>query len=193
MDLKKKYADVLEKMLTPERLNHSYCVADQAKHLAKIYKFDEEKAELAGLLHDITKSLSVPEHLRIIEEAGVELDNIQKTSTKFLHSISGAIYVKKYLDVNDEDVISAIRYHTTAKPNMMLLEQIIYLADFTSADRKFIDAGYMREMAENSLIDGIRFGLVYTIRDLLNKSSKIHPDTFYAYNYYQNQINYMFY
>lgn len=178
------YQKTLKKMLTSSRLYHSYCVADQAEHLAEIFGSDKKKAKTAGLLHDITKSLSIDKQFKIIKEANLKLDDIQKNSHKLLHSISGAIYINKYLDIKDKEIISAVRFHTTAKPNMTLLEKIIYLADFTSSDRKFIDASYMREIVEKSLDNGMKFGLAYTIRDLIDKSAPIHPDTFLAYNYY---------
>ena len=178
------YEKILKEMLPAARLENSYCVAEQAKHLAKVHQYDEKKAWLAGLLHDITRALSKSKQLNIISEAGLQLDEIQRTTTKLLHSISGSIYIERELDIVDEEIISAIRYHTTARARMSVLEKIIYLADFTSADRKFIDVYYMRELVDRSLDEGMKFGVVYTIRELIDKSSKIHPDTFNAYNYY---------
>ena len=170
------YEEILKKMLTPLRLKHSYCVLAQAQHLAKIYGEDENKAQIAGLIHDITKE--------IISQEGVMLDEIQNNSPKLLHSISGSIYINKYLNINDEEIISAVRYHTTAKPDMTKLEKIIYLADFTSSDRDFDDAPYMRELVDKSLDEGMIYGLSYVIKELIDKKSQIHPDTFLAYNYY---------
>ena len=178
------YKKHLEKMLPPARLHHSYCVAEQAKKLAKLYGADDHKAEVAGLWHDITKALSPDEQLKIINKADIKLDNIQRASVKLLHSISGSVYIVKHLGIKDPEIISAVRYHTTAKANLSLLEKIVYLADFTSADRKFSDVAYMREVVERSLDEGMKIGLAYTIKDLLKISSPIHPDTFLAYNYY---------
>ena len=90
------YQKTLKKMLTPSRLYHSYCVSDQAQHLAKIFGANEKKAKIAGLLHDITKSLPTDKQLKIINEAGFKLDEIQRVSPKLLHSISGAIYIKNF-------------------------------------------------------------------------------------------------
>lgn len=178
------YEEMLEKMLTPLRLKHSYCVATQAQHLAKIYGEDENKAQIAGLIHDITKELSEDEQREIISQAGVILDEIQSVSPKLLHSISGSIYINKYLNIKDEEIISAVRYHTTAKPDMTKLGKITYLADFTSSDRDFDDAPYMRELVDKSLNEGMIYGLSYVIKELIDKKSQIHPDTFLAYNYY---------
>ena len=180
----KDYEKELKKMLPDTRIHHSYCVAKQAKKLAQIHGYDEKKAELAGLLHDITKALDVNEHLKIIRKKNLNLDDIQKTSPKLLHAISGSVYISECLDIKDPEIISAVRYHTTAKPNMTLLEKIIYLADFTSEDRKFEDAPDMRKMVKKSLNSGVRYGLSFTIKELVEKSSKVHPDTFFAYNYY---------
>lgn len=181
------YEEILEKMLEIDRLNHSYCVAKRAIKLAKINGMDEKKSEIAGLLHDITKNMPDLQQLEIIKKAGIALDEIQKESHKLLHAISGSIYVKERLKIDDEEIISAIRYHTTGKANMTLLEKIIYLADFTSSDRNFEDVEYMRELVDNSLDEGLKYGLEYSIKILMAKKSKIHPDTFLAYNYYINR------
>ncbi len=179
-----KYEKELRKILSESRVHHSYCVAEQAKELARMYGGDEPKAELAGLLHDITKSLDRDEHLKIINDQKIALDDIQRKHPKLLHAISGSIYVSRYLGIDDPEIISAIRYHTTAKPDMTLLEKIIFLADFTSYDRKFSDAHYMRKLVNKSLNKGMKYGLSFTINELINKSSQVHPDTFLAYNYY---------
>ena len=185
------YEEILEKMLGTNRIYHSYCVADQAKKLAIAHGVDENKAGIAGLLHDITKEVQKEKHLQIIKDAGIILDTIQKSTTKLLHSISGSVYIKKYLNIDDEEIIDAIRYHTTAKPNMSKLTKIIYLADYTSIDRDFSHLpcmqnliSYLKNLVLKSLDESIKFIMPYSIKSLLDKSSYIHPDSFSAYNYY---------
>lgn len=85
------------------------------------------------------------EQLKIITDDGIILTPTEKSSTKTWHQLSGAVYIKKYLGVKDEDIISAVRYHTTGRENMTLLEKVVYIADYISADRKYPGVERMRE------------------------------------------------
>ena len=78
----------------------------------------------AGILHDVTKETPFDEQLKIITEGGIILDEIEKSSQKLWHPISGSVYIQKYLDINDADIINAIRFHTTGRSNMSLMEKI---------------------------------------------------------------------
>ena len=177
-DLKK----FLEKRLNPNRYYHSLCVADEALRLAEKYGCDQEKAYLAGLLHDITKNSDKEEHLHIFDSFGIILSDIEMSAEKLWHAISGAAFVKNILQIDDENIINAIRYHTTAHANMNLLEKIIYLADFISQDRNYDDVDVIRNLVDESLEKALCYALTYSIKDLLEKGRAIHPDTVSAYN-----------
>lgn len=177
-----KLKGIIREKLDDYRYNHSLCVADEARRLANKYGSDADKAYVAGLLHDITKNFSTEEHLKLIDDFGIILSDAEKGSSKLWHAITGSVYVDKILNIADKDIISAIRYHTTAKSDMTLFEKIIYLADFTSADRNYPDVGVMRELVDIDLHKAMAYSLGYTIRDLVEKKSVIHPDTFSAYN-----------
>lgn len=177
-----KYKDILKERLNEKRYFHSLCVADEAKRLAILYGADAEKAFFAGLLHDITKNATENEQLQMFEEFGIIADSITKKSHKLWHAVTGAAYIKNILGITDEEVLSAVRYHTTAKRGMSLLEKILYLADFTSADRDYEDVDVMRKKVDVSLDDAMRYALCYTIKELADKQVAIHPDTFEAYN-----------
>lgn len=176
------YKQIIRERLDDYRYNHSICVAEEARRLALIYNIDVDKAYLAGLLHDITKNFSAEEHLKIFSRFDIILTDIEKSSEKLWHAISGAAYVNNILKVNDNDIVSAIRYHTTAKNNMTLFEKIIYLADFTSADRNYPDVSVMRKLVDKSIKDAMLYSLNYTINDLKDKNKAVHPDTLAAYN-----------
>ena len=177
-----KYKDILKERLNEKRYFHSLCVADEAKRLAILYGADAEKAFFAGLLHDITKNATENEQLQMFEVFGIIADSITKKSHKLWHAVTGAAYIKNILGITDEEVLSAVRYHTTAKRGMSLLEKILYLADFTSADRDYEDVDVMRKKVDISLDDAMRYALCYTIKELADKQVAIHPDTFEAYN-----------
>lgn len=173
---------ILKQRLNEKRYYHSLCVADEAKRLAIKYGEDIEKAYLAGLLHDITKNSAIEEHLQIFKEFGIILNDIEKNAQKLWHAISGAEYVKNILCINDNEIIDAIRYHTTAKKDMSRLSLILYLADFTSADRDYEDVDVMRNLVDISLQKAFVYALKYSINDLVNSGRAVHIDTINAYN-----------
>lgn len=183
------YINLLRENLDDYRFKHSLCVADEAKRLALKYGCDAEDAYLAGLLHDITKCFSNDEHLKIFSRFDIIPNNVEKASNKLWHAISGSLYVKHILKVVNDEIISAIRYHTTAKDNMTLLEKVLYLADYTSADRNYADVDVMRRLVNENLDDALLYALKYTINELVNEQRAVHPDTISAYNETVIKIN----
>ena len=177
-----EYKKILESRLTPKRYNHSLCVADEAVRLAQKYGGDCEKAYLAGLLHDITKNASKDEHLNIFSQFGIMLNEIEKSAEKLWHAISGAAYIEHILKIEDQEIITAVRYHTTARENMTQLDKLLYLADFTSADRDYDDIDIMRQKVEISMEAALDYALSYTINDLVSRGKPLHIDTVKAYN-----------
>lgn len=173
---------ILQKRLNEKRYYHSLCVADEAKRLAEKYGGDREKAYLAGLLHDITKNAPDEEHLQIFKEFGIILSDVEQNAKKLWHAMSGSLYVKNILGIDDPQIIDAIRYHTTAKADMSLLAEILYLADFTSRDRDYEDVDVIREYVDESLEKAFVYALEYSIVDLVNQGRAVHPDTVAAYN-----------
>lgn len=177
-----EYKKILQERLTPKRYHHSLCVADEAVRIAAKYGGDTEKAYIAGLLHDITKNASEEEHLHIFREFDIMLNDIEKNAEKLWHAISGAAYIEHILGINDTEIITAVRYHTTARKNMTQLEKILYLADFTSADRDYDDVDIMRQKLEVSMQAALQYALSYTINDLVSRDKPLHLDTVEAYN-----------
>ena len=177
-----EYKEILQKRLTPKCYNHSLCVADEAVRLTKKYGGDADKAYLAGLLHDITKNASQEEHLHIFKEFGIMLNDIEKNAEKLWHAISGAAYIEHVLGIDDKEIITAVHYHTTAREGMTQLEKLLYLADFTSADRDYDDIDIMREKVEISMEAALDYALSYTINYLVARNKPLHLDTVKAYN-----------
>lgn len=179
-----EFIEILKNRLTPKRFNHSLCVADEAVRLAKKYGGDCDKAYLAGLLHDITKNATKEEHLHIFNEFGIMLNDIEKSSEKLWHAISGSAYIEHLLRITDKDIIDSVRYHTTAREDMTHFEKIIYLADFTSSDRDYDDIDIMRKKVDISIEEALDYALSYTINDLVSRKKQLHLDTIKAYNQY---------
>ncbi|MBR6693981.1 MAG: bis(5'-nucleosyl)-tetraphosphatase (symmetrical) YqeK [Clostridia bacterium] len=177
-----EYKQILRMRLKPDRYEHSLCVADEAKRLALKYGGDADKCYLAGLLHDITKNSPREEHLQLFSDFGIILSSVELNAIKLWHAMSGTLFVEHKLGITDKEILTAIRYHTTARASMTLTDKILYLADFTSADRDYDDVDVMRGLVDDSLEAALRYALSYSIVDLINKGKPIHPDTLEAYN-----------
>lgn len=179
-----KYNVWLRARLTEKRYRHSLAVCERAVFLARLYGESNEKAELAGLLHDCCKCISKEEQLKIIQSRGIILDDFMLAEPQLWHGIAAAVIVEEELQIHDADVISAIRIHSTGAKNMTRLEQIIYLADLTSADREYPDVRKVRGMSEKSLTKSMEYCLKYIIGMLLDDGEPIVRETWEAYNYF---------
>ncbi len=182
MSRNEEFMSILKERLTEKRYIHSLNVADSAKELARIYGADEEKAYTAGLVHDCCKDMPAGLQLSYLLENGADMTEIEINTAKLYHAISGTIFAKKEFGIEDEDMLNAIRYHTTGRKNMSLLEKIIFIADFISAERDYNGVEIMREKALRSLEEAIVEGLSFTIKDLIDAERLVHPDTLDAYN-----------
>ena len=175
------YVEILKERLSEKRFFHSLAVAKEALRLAEKYGADTKKSFLAGLLHDVCKDDKPNLQLQLFEEFGIILDTVEKNARKLWHARAGAVYLKEKLGIDDEEIILAVRYHTTAKANMSLLEKILYLADFTSEDRDYPGVDDMRRAVDLSLEHAMREALIFTVVDLGEKGMPIHTDTLDAY------------
>ncbi len=181
-DHDEQYKQIIRRRLGDYRYHHSLCVADEAKRLALRYGADERKAYTAGLLHDIMKDTDRNSQLQILTDFGILLDEVEQQVDKLWHAKVGAAFIEHILQVKDRALLDAVRYHTTGRAGMSLLEKIVFVADFTSADRRYPDVDAVRRLSDISLEETMIYTIDYTIRDLLNKGQAIHPDTLAAYN-----------
>lgn len=174
--------EILRRRLKPKRFVHSLAVAEEAVRLARRYGADPVKAKTAGLLHDIMKNTDPDDQLQMLAEFGILMSDVERSAEKLYHAMSGAAFAEHILGVNDREILDAVRYHTTARGGMSLLEKVLYLADFTSADRRYDDVDVMRRLVDEDMDAAMAYALSYTIRELLEKESAVHPDTIAAYN-----------
>lgn len=177
-----EFLEEIKKRLNPDRLYHSLNVADEAKKLAKHYGADEQKAFTAGLLHDILKNTPDSELLQYFERNGIMLTETERASRKTWHAMAGADFLRRELHVTDEDILSAVRWHTTGRAGMALLDKVLFVADFISADRDYPGVERMREKAYVSLEDAMLEGLQFTINELVENAWPVHEDSIRAYN-----------
>lgn len=177
-----EFLEEIKKNLQPERLYHSINVAEEAKKLALHYGADPEKAYTAGLLHDILKNTPDTELLNFFRENGIILTRTEQVSRKTWHAIAGEAYCRLKLSVTDSEILSAIRWHTTARAGMTLLDKVIFIADFISADRDYDGVERMREKAYLSLESAMLEGLQFTLAELIENGWAVHEDSLAAYN-----------
>ncbi len=172
----------LQGVLTEKRYNHSLAVAAEAVRLAEKWGADTEKAYMAGLVHDCCKDTPANILLQTADDFGIIISNLEKKAPKLLHAKIGSVYLQKVFGIEDEEIALAVRYHTTARENMTLLEKVLYLADFTSADRDYPGVDEMRAAVDESMEKAMTIALCFTVGELVEKKSPVHPDTFAAYN-----------
>ena len=181
-----KYTEIrklLKGKLDDYRYIHSLGVADSARDLAKIYGVDEEKAYLAGLLHDVAKNMPKDEQLQMMEKGGIILNPAEKNNPALWHAMAGECYLRLYMGITDPEILGSVRYHTTGKAGMTLLEKIIYVADYISAERNYPDVDVMRDLSLNhSLEEASLYSLIYTFNKQTKLQSIIHPDSVEYYN-----------
>lgn len=178
----KDYIEIIRQRLDPYRFYHSMCVADCAKKLAKKYGCDEGKAYTAGILHDVMKNTPHDEQLEFLKKLNVKLCDVELANPKLYHAISGAYYVKNELKIDDESIFNAIRYHTTGRAGMSLLEKIIFVADFVSEDRNYNGIDEIRAASEENLEKAMMIGLDFTIKEIVDKKQSLHIDSVKTYN-----------
>ena len=131
----RKLRKKIKAVMTKSRYEHTLGVEFTAAAMAMKYGADIEKAELAGLLHDCAKCIDDEDKLDECKKYKVELTDIEKRNPFLIHSKLGAVHAKELYGVNDKEILSAIRFHTTGRPDMTLLEKIIFIADYIEPGR----------------------------------------------------------
>ena len=182
----KEYREVykiVKSRLSDYRFFHSECVAKRCVELADIYHVDKEAARLVGITHDIAKEMTNEEKIQYCKENYLEIDDIEQENVGLLHAKIGANIAKKEFGFS-EDLCSAIKYHTTAKANMSLLDKILYVADMTSDDRKFPDKSYVVELGNKDIDECVKYILKLGIKQRIDQNKKIHLNSVKALNYF---------
>ena len=177
-----QYEQEVKRHLTDKRFFHSQCVAAEAARLAQRYGADVEKARLAGILHDIMKDTPPEQQLKILQDSGIILTKTQSRNRKLWHSLSGAAYLRDKLGVADEEILSAVRCHTSGKGDMTLLEKVLFVADYISADRDYPGVEDMRLAADRSLEEAMVEGIRFTVNELMEQRLPVAAESIQAYN-----------
>ncbi len=186
LDLKRLTVEELRPIalsyLKPKRIPHVLGTEKTAAALAEKYGADIHKSRVAALLHDSTKRLSMEEQLVMCEHYRIALDELEQKALKLLHAKTGAALARDVYGV-DDDVYNAILWHTTGKPDMTLLEKVIYLADFIEPSRDFDGVDALRAAVWEDLDKGLEMGLAMTVEEMTEMGNPVHRNTLEALDY----------
>lgn len=176
----------LEQELSYKRFIHTLSVAGTASSLAMCYGADLEKAETAGLLHDCAKCLDLRKMQRVCEKAGLTVSSFEAESGSLLHSKAGSVLAAEKYGITDPDMINAIRYHTTGRPGMSLLEKIIFVADYIEPGRFTAkNLPLIRRLAFSDIDEALMKILYDTLVYLNSTGFAVDPMTRKTYDYYK--------
>lgn len=186
LEISQKLRKELAKELKPDRFDHTLGVAYTATSMAMVHGANVEKALVAGMLHDCAKCMSHEEQLNICEKNHIEVSEVEKKNHSLLHAKVGMYLARTKYDIYDTEILNAIRWHTTGKEDMSLLEKIVYIADFIEPNRKPLEG--MDEIRKEAFTDLDRC-LAHILHDsvvYLNTIGKECDDaTMNAYHYYK--------
>ena len=163
-------------LLKENRVAHVLGCRDSAVELARRWGADETDAARAGLLHDITKALDGPLQLTLCGEYGILLNKFSQENPKTVHALTGSLVADQIFGEN-EAVVRAIRYHTTGRPDMDLLEKIIYIADYIEANRDFPGVHRLREAAFRNIDEALLMGLEMAIAHVKRQGQELAQTT----------------
>ena len=207
MNITRNMLDDLRKLikgaLSDFRRSHTEGVERMAARLARIYAPEREnEMRAAALLHDVTKEKKTDEQVAICNRYKYELREDEIGSPAILHAITASLIIPdEHPDFATDEIISAVRWHTTGRENMSLFEKIIYLADYIEETRKYEECIALRNMffdampekmtaadAEQHLDRVIWHSLDMTVKDIESKGGRVCAETIAAKEYFENNL-----
>ena len=187
----KKIKKYLKKHLTKDRYHHTLGVASTAVAMAMRYNPDPsnsnfiKRAELAGLLHDCAKCMDNNKRLRICEKNNLSCSSFEKSHPYLLHGKVGAYIAQTKFKIEDNDILQAITWHTTGRPDMSLLEKIIFIADYIEPSRTPVpELNLIRQLAFVDIDKAMEKILSNTLKFLESKGNPIDKMTQTTYDSY---------
>ena len=174
--------ELVKKQLTEHRYQHTLGVMETAIWLAEKYGANVKKAELAAIFHDYAKFRPKDEMINIIREQNMPSDLLDYNG-ELWHAPVGAYLVEKEAGITDREILDAIRYHTSGRTGMTLLDKIIYLADYIEPGRHFPGVEEVRESAKQNLDQALIQADKNTIQFLMKRNQTVYPDSFHTYNH----------
>ena len=177
----------MKEHLKPSRYTHSLGVEEMASRLAAIHGADEDKAAFAGRYHDIAKCFTSDEMNECVRKYGLSDEYID--NNPLAHSKVAAEILKSEFGVEDEEVLNAVRSHTTGRAGMSMLEEIVYVADAIEDNRSYEGLKELQDQAAADLDGACLFIMDWTLESLEKKGRTPDRDTIEAREYILNRIN----
>lgn len=183
----KKLRKKMEKELHAKRYEHTLSVAYTAASLAMVHNVDTDSAMTAGLLHDCAKCLPTDKLISLCRKNDLPVSEVElQNPAALLHAKAGSFLARKKYGVTDDDILNAIKYHTTGRPEMSKLEKILYIADYIEPGRKHAaNLLQIRKMAYQNLDQTLFKILEDTLSYLLTTGGEIDSMTQETYDYYK--------
>jgi len=171
-------ADALARCrLSDGRYAHTLRVADTAADLARVHNLDEGRARLSALVHDSARETEPEEFLRLAREWDLPIGKPERQSPKLLHGPVAAELARRELGVEDDEVLEAVRAHTTGKPGMGPLALALYVADKIEPARDYPSVERLRELAKEDLHMAAAESLRRAIAHNEGRGKDIHPSS----------------
>lgn len=178
----------LQNILPAKRYRHTLGVSYTSACLSMKYGYDMEKAQMAGLLHDCAKYMSDEKLLKKCRDYSIQITKTEEKSAYLLHAKLGAYYAKRKYHIEEPEILNAITYHTTGRPDMKLLEKIVFTADYIEPSRKIIPGlNKIRNMAFENLDIAVFLILEHTLSYLSEIGQDIDETTIDAYEFYKKE------
>lgn len=180
----------VKKRLPGGRFLHTLGVVETAQSLANKYGADADRVRIAALLHDVAKPLTTEEIIAVCEKGGDPVTEEELASEKVLHAKAGAIIARDEFQITDQEVLDAVHYHTTGRPDMSLIEKIIFIADFIEPGRnKAPNLDRIRKEAGLDLNRCVCMIARDTLQYLRENGAHIDQRTEKTYEYYKAITN----
>ena len=174
------------KWLDKRRIPHVQGCEEAAVKLSARWGENPEVAAAAAILHDCTKNKTEREQMDLLLQYGITCDDALLAVPQLYHALTGAAVARDVFSM-PEAICSAIRWHTTGKPDMTLLEKIIYLADYIEPTRNFPGLGPLRQCAFEDLDTAVALGLSMTMDEVRSKGREPYYLTKQAYEFYKER------
>ncbi len=182
--------ELLKRKQNTKRYRHTLGVQYTSMALAMVYGEDLERASLAGLLHDCAKHMSEDKLYEKAKKYDLPISKVEKKNPFLLHGKVGAALAEKKYGITDQGILNAIWYHTTGRPEMTLLEKIVFVADYIEPGRKNApNLPELRKLAFENLDLAVLETLKQTLDYLKDGGGDIDPQTELTYNYYNDLLN----
>lgn len=175
------YLAKIKPRMPEKRYIHTLGVTETAIQLTKRFGEDEKRAETAAILHDVAKYADAEWMKEVIVREQLEAELLH-WHTEIQHGPVGAVVARDEFGVTDEDILNAIRHHTTGRAGMTTLEKIIYVADMIEPNRKFDGVERLREIASRDLDEAIKACVRHTLSFLVATGQPIYPLSIVCYN-----------